>query len=664
MPKKGSKRRKTRTHVKPTPANQETSTQKVPKSFVIKSGVVGPTVAGLTRDLRKVLEPNTASRIKERKSNRLRDFVAMSGPLGVTHMLVLSQPTQPSVASISASSSNNNNKENGTKQEEYEVPEKTTVNLRLIRLPRGPTLTFKVLRYSLSSDILRSARRPRSIGREFAEAPLLILSGFGGESKELSLMRTVFQNLFPAIHVQTMPLSSARRVVLLSYNPTTKTIEWRHYIISVRPVGVSKPIRKIIGGSTSAAVASSLKRRRIGSAASGTDESASEAEEEEVDGTGEGAVVPRASGNVGGTIKAKAVVDLSRAEDISDYILRHEGMGYTTSDSEMSDASSVGSGGSSDDERRGKVRLGADYIGRGNRGRGIKGEKRAVRLVELGPRMELGLLKIEEGLGEGEVLFHEIVHKSAAEASKLSKEHAERRKLQKQRREEQAANVAAKKAAKEAAAAAKEEKKKVRMAAKEGGGEEDEEQDESDSEDENAIDSDNSFDYDREHGLMDAEENVSEGGVSDDESEGEDVKMAGSDAEDSSDEDEEVIDPEYSDDDSDLSPIPYNSSDDEDDSPSEDEAEPPRKKQVQGKRSGAMSFKHKGFKKQDRGPAKPAVGIFLGRPEKKEKGKGVEEDDEGKRGGGGFRGGRGRGGFDKRGGGRGGRGGRGARGRH
>lgn len=175
----------------------------------------------------------------------------------------------------------------------------------------------------------------------------LILSGFGGENKELGLMRTVFQNLFPAIHVQTvsllkqavpfpislsapqMPLSSARRVVLLSYSEVTKTIEWRHYLISVRPVGVSKPIRKIIAGSTSAAA--SLKRARA-------DDSASEAEEN--DDAPEGRVEKTST-------KGKAVVDLSRAEDISDYILRHEGMGYMTSDSEMSDASSAASGNSS-----------------------------------------------------------------------------------------------------------------------------------------------------------------------------------------------------------------------------------------------------------------------------------------------------------------------------
>lgn len=127
-----------------------------------------------------------------------------------------------------------------------------------------------------------------------------------------------------------MPLSSARRVVLLSYSEVTKTIEWRHYLISVRPVGVSKPIRKIIAGSTSAAA--SLKRSRA-------DDSASEAEEEHHHES-EGRVAK-------GGPKGKAVVDLSRAEDISDYILRHEGMGYLTSDSEMSDASSAASGGSS-----------------------------------------------------------------------------------------------------------------------------------------------------------------------------------------------------------------------------------------------------------------------------------------------------------------------------
>jgi hypothetical protein len=54
------------------------------------------------------------------------------------------------------------------------------------------------------------------------------------------------------------------------------------------------------------------------------------------------------------------------------------------------------------------VELPDDY-GRGNK----KGDRKAVRLVEIGPRMELRLIKVVEGLvgskkGEGETVFHEF----------------------------------------------------------------------------------------------------------------------------------------------------------------------------------------------------------------------------------------------------------------
>ena len=55
------------------------------------------------------------------------------------------------------------------------------------------------------------------------------------------------------------------------------------------------------------------------------------------------------------------------------------------------------------------VELPEDYVGRGNK----KGERKAVRLVETGPRMELRLIKVVEGLvgskkGEGQTVFHEF----------------------------------------------------------------------------------------------------------------------------------------------------------------------------------------------------------------------------------------------------------------
>ena len=156
------------------PSATDPNAPKVPKSFVVKSGTVGTSVAQLTKDVRKVLEPNTATRLKERKANRLRDYVSMSGPLGVTHLAVFSQPPTANATVEKPAPVAHETAEQ--RAERSLVEGTTTVNLRLIRLPRGPTLSFKVLRYSLASDVLRMARRPRAVGREFAEAPLVCCS--------------------------------------------------------------------------------------------------------------------------------------------------------------------------------------------------------------------------------------------------------------------------------------------------------------------------------------------------------------------------------------------------------------------------------------------------------------------------------------------------------
>jgi ribosome biogenesis protein SSF1/2 len=115
----------------------------------------------------------------------------MSGPLNVTHLMVFSQPSSDMNASAALASEDpeaapaakgkkgkkNSDARPGESAEDRAertlMEGTTTVNLRLIRLPRGPTLNFKVLRYSLAMDVLRMARRPRAIGREFAEAPLV-----------------------------------------------------------------------------------------------------------------------------------------------------------------------------------------------------------------------------------------------------------------------------------------------------------------------------------------------------------------------------------------------------------------------------------------------------------------------------------------------------------
>ncbi|CAO1624818.1 unnamed protein product [Sympodiomycopsis kandeliae] len=378
----GKRRRKTRTHLK-GPNNDASSTSNAPKSFVIRSGNVGRSVSSLVQDVRKVMEPNTATRLRERKSNKLRDFIAMSGPLGVSHMMIFNQT-------------------------------EAGINLRVARCPRGPTCTFRVNKFALMSDVLKSQKRPRAPGGEFATPPLLVLNNFGGEEKHKKLLVTVFQNLFPPIHVQSMRLSQARRVVLLSYNAHSDTIEWRHFLISIRPVGVSRSVRRVIEGTN-----------KPGQSSSDTTASTK----------GKGKSLPNL-GNVG---------------DISEYVLgrsSRSGSVGAASDTDLSEAESEIE---DMNDPNNTVELFQKYVGRNN----SMNEQRAIRLREVGPRIELKLIKIQEnitGAGStgGETLYHNRVVKTAKETALQKKNAAEKEQLRNQRKSKQEENVARKKAEKEA----------------------------------------------------------------------------------------------------------------------------------------------------------------------------------------------------------------------
>ncbi|KAI9627249.1 hypothetical protein H4Q26_017481 [Puccinia striiformis f. sp. tritici PST-130] len=227
---------------------------------------------------------------------------------------------------------------------------------------RGPTLTFKILRFSLMIDILNADKHARSPGAEFKTEPLL---------------------------VQT------RRVVLLSYNPTTRTIDFRHFLITVKPIGEGGP------GSTASS-----------------------------------------SGFTG-----------DRSEN--------------TEDGNQSDYDGLSSEG--EDESEGeeaedrRVQLPQNYLGRGN----IKNTKKAIRLKEIGPRMELGLIKIEQGLA---VEMYYIMNSSKGEDQKIKKKIKEKETLKSKRKKEQEENV--KKKAMEKEAKKKPDKKAPKQADDQSAGQE------------------------------------------------------------------------------------------------------------------------------------------------------------------------------------------------
>ena len=64
-----------------------------------------------------------------------------------------------------------------------------------------------------------------------------------------------------------------------------------------------------------------------------------------------------------------------------------------------------------------------------------------LRLVELGPRMKLELVKIEEGILSGEVLYHSYIKKTQQEIEQLKKNASQKAYLKMSRRKEQEENV-------------------------------------------------------------------------------------------------------------------------------------------------------------------------------------------------------------------------------
>lgn len=99
-----------------------------------------------------------------------------------------------------------------------------------------------------------------------------------------------------------------------------------------------------------------------------------------------------------------------------------------------------GNASESEDEGAGdenEVLLAQQLRSRGN----LKANQSAIRLTEIGPRMTLELVKIEDGLCDGEVLYHSHVSKSSEEISELRKRTMEKKRLKEQRKREQEENV-------------------------------------------------------------------------------------------------------------------------------------------------------------------------------------------------------------------------------
>lgn len=384
------------------PGGAGASGAKVPRSFVFRRGRHATHLAALEQDLRRMMLPHTALRLRESRRNTMRDFVSVAAPLGVTHFLVLT----------------------ATERAAY---------LRLAKTPRGPTLTFRVRSYSLCRDVAAAQQRPRAPENAFKTPPLLVLQGFsaqaaGGAAKaaaeddededegnsddsddddeptaanktnskkkknppdapSLRLAGALLQGLFPPLQVASLKLSACQRVVLVSRDaagPDPSRVSVRHFSVSVAPSGLRRPIKDL------------LTSRRGGSA-------------------------------------NRPLPDLGGMADAAE-LLADAGYG---SESEGEDAEAarvaVAVGGSKKQQAAANSSAAAAAPAATRQSR--------VRLHEVGPRLELEMTKAEAGLCEGQVLWHALKALSAEELAAQQGDYDAKAALRAQRRREQEENV-------------------------------------------------------------------------------------------------------------------------------------------------------------------------------------------------------------------------------
>ncbi|XP_064867000.1 suppressor of SWI4 1 homolog [Oncorhynchus nerka] len=279
---------------------------------VFHRGQVGKNVGQLVENMRRVVEPFTAESLKVRKKNVLKDFVAVAGPLGVTHFMIFTKTP-------------------------------SSVNMRLARLLKGPMLHFRVTKYSLIKDVVSSLKRHRMHEQQFTHHPLLVLNNFGSEGMHVKLMATMFQNMFPSINVHKVALNAIKRCTLLNYDPVSQEIEFRHYSLKVVPVGMSRGVKKLM---------------------------------------------------------QEKFPNMSKFEDISELLMK--GANLSESEAEQDGDHNI-------------TELPQIYSGRGN----MASQQSAVRLTEIGSRITMQLVKIEEGMEEGNILYHAVISKTEEELQEI-----------------------------------------------------------------------------------------------------------------------------------------------------------------------------------------------------------------------------------------------------
>eukprot|EP00210_Caulerpa_lentillifera_P005314 g5077.t1 len=191
---------------------------KQPRTMIVSRGRTSTYIKRLKHDLRLVFSPNTGKRIKEQKFNKTRDFLDVCGPLGVSHVLAF-------------------------------FTTDSNTNLKIIKTPQGPTISLRLMSYSLTADVQRAHLRSFDISTGSGMSPLVVLTNFK-KTKEHELLTTTLRHLFPDVDPLNTDMSRKRRVVLFDYDAVSDLVRLRHYLISVPVTGLTKAMKSLVYGNS------------------------------------------------------------------------------------------------------------------------------------------------------------------------------------------------------------------------------------------------------------------------------------------------------------------------------------------------------------------------------------------------------------------------------
>lgn len=172
--------------------------------------------------------PYTAINLKESNSNSMKDFLSLVDVYGFSHMMMFTN----------------------TEKHSY---------LKLMKMPKGPTITFKIKGYCLSNDIYNNSKFKIPLTKNFDHIPIIIMNGFNSvhvnSSYQIPIQTTsmMFQSFFPPLNLQEIQMKKCKRVVLVSMNADEKGIplfSFRHYEIEIEKSSMKKTISNVINGKT------------------------------------------------------------------------------------------------------------------------------------------------------------------------------------------------------------------------------------------------------------------------------------------------------------------------------------------------------------------------------------------------------------------------------